>query len=328
MTVEPYVSHAMIREFGAEKVNLKSENVTEYREQLARLQTNLKKHIDEHPDYGFVKSRRSGSVAKGTALSSVNDMDLAVYVESEEAGDWGESQLLNWLEQRLKDALKPYGLKDDQFEQQGHCVTIVYRGSGLNVDAVPVIYEDEDDDIGYLITKDTGRRVRTSVTQHLQFIRARKSAHPTDFAQLVRLCKWWVRQERRREEDFRFKSFMVELIWAQLADEGADLSDYPRALERFFGYIVQSRLSERIAFTDFYSLDELPAPSSAPIEIFDPVNPENNIAARYTVTQSESIVAAAQKAFDAVTEAAYAEGKGRAVDLWKTVLGPSFRGDS
>ncbi len=32
-------------------------------------------------------------------------------------------------------------------------VTIAYRGSGLNVDVVPVIYEGEAEDVGYLTTK-------------------------------------------------------------------------------------------------------------------------------------------------------------------------------
>jgi hypothetical protein len=40
---------------------------------------------DEVPDYGFVKSLHSGSLAKGTALKTLNDMDVAVYVKKSEA---------------------------------------------------------------------------------------------------------------------------------------------------------------------------------------------------------------------------------------------------
>lgn len=328
VSIDPYVTHAVLRDFAEDKVNLRSADIKEYREQLGRLQTRLAKFIDEHSDYGLVKTKRSGSVAKGTALSSVNDMDLAVYLEATEAGDWSESQLLNWLEDRLKEALKPYGLKDDQFTQQAHCVTIEYRGSGLNVDVVPVLYEGEDDDVGYLIAKDTGARVKTSVTQHLTFIRTRKEANPTDFAQLVRLSKWWIRRQKQLDPDFRFKSFMAELIWAHIADRGDDLSDYPAALETFFAYIVQTRLEERIAFSDFYPAGDLPAPTGAPIEVFDPVNPDNNVAAKYAAFDRQRMVDAAQDAFDAISEAAYAEKKGRAVDLWQVVLGPTFRGGS
>jgi tRNA nucleotidyltransferase (CCA-adding enzyme) len=318
-----YVTHRILTDFADEKVNLKREDVREFREQVQRLRDRLRTHINEHPDYGFVKSRHSGSLAKGTALSTLNDMDLAVYVKAADAPA-DEGQLLSWMEERLKDALKPLGLADDQFARRTHCITIEYRGSGLNVDVVPVIYEDEPDDVGYLISQDTGARLKTSVTLHLQFIRARKDRQPQHFAQVVRLCKWWVCQVKRRDPDFRFKSFMVELICAHLADQGLDMSDYPRALERFFAYIVQSELQERIMFTDFQST--APAHSTSEIEILDPVNVDNNVAGLYTGAQRERIVEGANDALDAISEAAYADGKGRAVDLWKSILGPSFSG--
>jgi hypothetical protein len=320
-----YVTHGMLADFAAERVNLKRDAASEYRQQVQRLRDRLKDHIDAHPDYGFVKTRHSGSLAKGTALSTLNDMDLAVYVKAGEAPA-AERDLLHWLEERLKEALKPVGLQDDQFVPQTHCVTIEYRGSGLSVDVVPIIYEGEADDVGYLISQNTGERIRTSVTQHLEFIRARKERQPNDFAQVVRLCKWWVRQVKRRDPDLRCKSFMVELICACLADSGLDMSDYPRALERFFAYIVKSQLRERITFTDFYAASSLPPRSSSEIEILDPVNAENNVAKLYDRAHREQIVEAAHDSLDAVTEAAYAEGKGRAVDLWKTILGPSFSG--
>src|SRR4051812_45451485 len=173
-------------------------------------------------------------------------------------------------------AVRPLGLKDDQVHPEAHCVRLEYRGSGLNVDVVPVFYEGEADDVGYLITTDTGDRVKTSVKLHREFIKERKDAQLNDFAQVVRLVKWWIRQLKLRDDDFRFKSFMAELICAHLADAGLDMSDYPEALERFFAYIVRSELKERIAFTDYYAVTELPKTSSAEMEIFDPVNAENN----------------------------------------------------
>jgi tRNA nucleotidyltransferase (CCA-adding enzyme) len=326
MSFEKYVTHEMVRDYAKERINLKRDDVKEYREQLGRLQGWLREHIGNHDDYGFVKTRQAGSVSKGTALSSVNDMDLAVYVEAPEAPTAVESQLLSWMTDRLKEALKPRGLKDDQFKPQTHSVKIEYRGSGLNVDVVPVLYEGEADDVGYLIT-DTGQRVKTSVSQHLKFVRKRKDAHPDHFAQLVRITKWWVRQKKREtNDDFRFKSFMVELIWAHLADNGTNLSDYPAALLNFFGYIKETELRDRIAFEDYYSASELPDSTGAEIEIFDPVNSENNVATSYGAHDRQQIVEAANDAFDALMEAEFAEGKGRAVDLWQVVLGPSFRG--
>ena len=319
-----YVTHDKIASYANEKINVKRDDVKEYRDQVGRLRDRLKEYVDAHPDYGFVKSLHSGSLAKGTALKTLNDMDVAVYVKKSEAPA-DENRLLSWMEERLREAVRPLGLKDDQIHPEAHCVKLEYRGSGLNVDVVPVLYEGDADDVGYLIT-DTGDRVKTSVKLHREFIKKRKDAQPDDFTQVVRLAKWWIRQLKLRDDDFRFKSFMAELICAHLADGGLDMSDYPETLERFFAYIVMNELKERIAFNDYYALSELPQPSFVEMEIYDPVNAENNVASRYSSADRARIVTAATEALDAITEARFVEAKGRAVALWRKVFGPSFNG--
>jgi hypothetical protein len=62
-------------------------------------------------------------------------------------------------------------------------------GSGLSVDVVPVLYEGEPNDVGCLVSKGTGEKLRTSVRQHLDFIRGRKNQYPSDLAQLIRFSK-------------------------------------------------------------------------------------------------------------------------------------------
>jgi tRNA nucleotidyltransferase (CCA-adding enzyme) len=319
MTLDRFVTHAVIRDWAGERVNLKQADVKAYREQVANLRAKLERHIAEHPDYGLVKIRHSGSVAKGTALKTINDMDVAVYVKAGEAPA-DESQLLVWLAERLRAAYTQKAAEDFMIQQ--HCVTILFHGTGLNVDVVPVLYEGEDDDIGYLIAKDSGARIRTSVTQHLKFIRTRKDAQPLHFAQTVRLLKWWVRQLKQKDETFRFKSFMIELICAHVADTGKSFADYPSAIEAVLAYIVRSGLEEPISFEDFETPTELP---TVPVVIIDPVNAENNVAALYSAAQRDAIVAAAHEALDAVQEAQYATTKGRAVEGWQVPLGPLFR---
>jgi tRNA nucleotidyltransferase (CCA-adding enzyme) len=319
MSLDRYVTHAVLRDWAAERVNVRRDDLTAYRAQVANLRSKLERHIAEHPDYGLVKIRQSGSVAKGTALKTINDMDVAVYVRAADAPS-DEGQLLVWLADRLRDAY-PQKAHDD-FTIQHHCVTILFHGTGLNVDVVPVIYEGEADDIGYLITKDTGARVRTSVTQHLKFIRARKDAQPLHFAQTVRLMKWWVRQLKQQDEDFRFKSFMIELLCAHVADEGQSFADYPAAVEAVLAYIVRSGLEAPITFADFDEPEQTP---TAPLVIIDPVNSDNNVAASYSHAQRDAIVSAAHDALDAVQEAQYATTKGRAVERWQTLFGPLFR---
>lgn len=127
---------------------------------------------------------------------------------------------------------------------------------------------------GYLWDRRTGERILTSIPLHLDFIRKRKEKQPTHFSQVMRLLKWWVLQRETDTDNFTLRSFLVELIMAKLADNGADFSDYHTGLENFFVYIQKTGLKERIAFTDNYGASDLPGHTSNPVEIFDPVNPK------------------------------------------------------
>lgn len=317
-----YIQHSHLASFADARVNLKRDDVREYRAQVNRLRDRLAEYIRDHPDYDLVKMLHSGSVMKGTALKLINDMDVAVYIKpSDETTD--ERRLLSWLADRLHEVYPT--LDPDQFTPRDHCVTISFRGSGLDVDVAPVIYEGEPDDRGYLIVKDSGERVLTSIPLHLAFIRSRKDAQPDHFSQTVRLVKWWAHQRKSEDEAFRLKSFMIELLCAHLADGGLEMSDYPLALQRIFAYIVSSGLKRRIWFEDYYDAGSLPSTSNAVIEIFDPVNPKNNVAAKYSDADRQRIVDAARDALDALTEARYATTQGRAVTMWQVVLGASFR---
>jgi tRNA nucleotidyltransferase (CCA-adding enzyme) len=283
----------------------------------------LGSYISNNPDYDLIKMLNSGSVAKGTALRTINDMDVAVYVRRARA-PVDERRLLEWLAARLREVYPT--MAPDQFRVSEHCVRVSFHGSGLDVDVVPVLYEGEPGERGYLVTKETGRWVMTSIPLHLEFVRVRKERHPQHFAQVVRLLKWWVRERSKIDPAFRLKSFIVELLVAHQSDNGLDLSDYPIALELIFSSIVRSGLRERIFFEDNYTRSALPPRHSDDVEIYDPVNPENNVAISYTIEDRDRIVEGARDAFDAITGAHYATTRARAVDLWQTVLGPKFGG--
>lgn len=319
--MSPYVQHSDLVRFARDVVNLPQDRVQKYRDQVNALRDRLTNKIQEDPDFALVKMLHSGSVAKGTALSTINDMDVAVYVRATEAPE-KNSELLDWLAERLLEA-NP-NMTADQFTAETHCVTVNFRGSGLNVDVVPVLYEDDPDDRGYLLNRNTGTWLQTSVRLHLEFIRKRKQQEPQHFSQAVRLLKWWVRLKKTQDSQFRFKSFMVELLCAHLSDRGQSFKDYIEVLQQFFVMIIQTQLKTRIAFNDYYSIDCLPEPSSSPVQIFDPVNSANNVAENYSEPERIAIVEACTDALDALTEAQYSDTKSRAVDLWKKIFGPSF----
>ncbi len=317
------IGHAEVAAFCTNRINLPKETADKHRAQVKALRERLEKKIDADPSFDLVKMLHAGSVAKGTALRTVNDLDVAVYVKAGSAPK-DDAELQPWLAERLAEA-NP-NMAADQFTPQDHCVKVSFKGSGLDVDVVPVLYEGDANDCGYLVRKNTGQRVMTSIPRHLDFIRARKKKYGDDYKQLIRLVKWWKNVEARTDADFRFKSFMIELLWSHLADSGTALGDYPEALEVFFTYIVKTGLSQRVGFTDYYPSSKLPGSTGNAIEVFDPVNPENNVAINYTEEDRRRIVTAAGRALDALGEARFATTKGEAVECWQDVLGPSFQG--
>jgi tRNA nucleotidyltransferase (CCA-adding enzyme) len=328
--VTEQVTNVDLLAYATTHINLPADTAKKYREQVSSLRDRLQKYIDVHPDYDLVKMLHSGSLAKGTALRRINDIDTAIYIKAAAVGDVDNKGLIAWLRDRLIEVYPNFD--DEQLEAHDHCVTVHYKTPGLiDVDVVPVLYEGDPDSKGYLVTKD-GKRVLTSISQHIEFIRKRKTQQPDHYVQLIRFLKYWAylqKQAYKARGDnphFRFKSLIIELICAHLADNGMDASDYNEALRQFFAYIVTTGLSERIFFTDYYSSNKLVATSSDVIQVYDPVNPDNNIARTYTEAQRQLIVSEAKRALNAIIVASQATTKQEAVNNWQVVLGATFGG--
>ena len=176
------ITHDDIARFTEERINLPKATVDKHRKQVNLLRERLEAKIDEDPAFDLIKMLHAGSVAKGTALRTVNDLDVAVYVKTGDAPK-ADSELIPWLAARLAEA-NP-NMKPDQFEPKTHCVTINFRSTDLNVDVVPVLYEGDEEDCGWLVRKGSGDRVLTSIPLHLKFMRDRKRLYGDDYKQLI-----------------------------------------------------------------------------------------------------------------------------------------------
>lgn len=315
------MSHADIARFGQEKVNLPRDKASEYRAQVRRLRQRLEAYLSEHPDFTLKKMMLSGSLAKGTALRALNDIDVACYIAGADAPR-DIQELLKYLAERLRRAFPNF--QPDQVQPQTYSVTVSFRGSGLDVDVVPILYDGDPDWYGDLVSQDDGSFLRTNIPRHLEFTRKRKAAQETHFAQVVRLAKYWVRNVKRERDGFRFKSFMVEMLLSKLVDEGHDFSDYPEALQHFFTYIAKSNLREKIVFRDYYRPSSV-GTFSDPVQVIDPVNAENNVSRLYTARQADLITDTALDAGDAIDAALAAPSKEKTVYYWRKVFGPSFQ---
>jgi len=316
-----HVDHADIARFAQEKVNLPKDKADEYRAQARRLREKLDGYLGEHPDFTLKRMLISGSLAKGTALRSLNDIDVACYIAGADSPH-DVTSLLNYLAERLRKAFPNFS--HDQVKPQTYSVTVSFLGSGLDVDVVPILYSGDPDWFGNLVSQEDGSFLETNIPFHKEFIGKRKQAQPNDFAQVVRLVKFWAKNVKAEREGFRFKSFMIEMILAHLCDEGMIFSDYPEALQHFFTYVANSNMRKRIVFADYYVQSEVGSYTD-PIQIIDPVNAKNNVSGLYTAEQADMIVEAALDAGDAIDAALAAPTKQETVRYWKKVFGPSFQ---
>jgi len=316
-----HVGHAEIVKFAEDRVNLPRDTANEYRAQARGLRDKLEAYLQEHSDFTLKKMLVSGSLAKGTALRSLNDIDVACYISGADAPK-DTKALLDYLAERLRKAYSNFS--SDQIKPQTYSVTVSFKGSGLDVDVVPILYDGDPNWYGDLVSQDDGSRLRTNIPQHLEFIRKRKDAQKIHFSQVARLVKFWARQIKQSNENFRFKSFMIELLLAHLADQGLSFSDYPEALQHLFTYIAKSNLRERIAFSDYYSKDTIGTFTDR-VKIIDPVNAKNNTSRLYSDTQANAIVDAALEAGDAIDAALAAPTKQETVRYWQKVFGSSFQ---
>ena len=316
-----HVGQAEIISFAEDRVNLPKEKADEYRAQAGRLHDRLESYLSEHPDFTLKKMLISGSLAKGLALRTINDVDIACYISGADAPHEVQT-LLEYLAERLRKAFPNFSA--DQVKPQNYSVLVSFKGSGIDVDVVPIIYDGDPQWYGNLVSQEDGSFLKTNIPFHLEFTRKRKRAQEKHYAQVVRLGKYWARHMKQEREGFRFKSFMIELIFAKLRDEGVDFSDYIEALQAFFTYIARSNIRERIAFSDYYTPSTI-GTFPSPVQIVDPVNAKNNVSRLYNSAQADAIVNAALDAGDAIDAARATPTKGETVRYWQKVFGSSFQ---
>ena len=317
-----HVSHQDIARFAQERVNLPKEKANEFRAQAKRLRDRLENYLSEHPDFTLKKMMLAGSLAKGTALRSLNDIDVACYISGADAPR-DVNTLMEYLAERLRKAFPNFS--PDQVQPKTFCVTVSFRGSGLDVDVVPILYDGNPNWYGNLVSQDNGSFLMTNIPYHLEFIRKRKQAQPEHFSQVVRLIKFWAARMKAANEGFRFKSFMIELILAHLCDRGLSLADYPEALQHFFTYLAKTDLKEKVLFTDYYPASTVENFNTR-VQIIDPVNDSNNVSQLYTDSNASAIYEAALDAGDAIDAALSAPTKQETVYYWQKVFGASFQG--
>ena len=211
--------------------------------------------------------------------------------------------------------IRIYPNKDvGDFEIQRKATTVSFVGSGLSVDVVPVTPGRRPT----LITAGSSTwrmapRCRRARPAKIQFVRDRKDTDK-HFRTLVRLAKKW----RNHDELKPLKSFSIELILAYLLDQEGTEGSIEQRFRRFLLYMAQSELKDVIQFPEntgpIGCFDD-------PVVILDPVQSDNNVAARITESERQQIVNAASEAWETAHFASVENDNA----VWKELFGPHFK---
>jgi hypothetical protein len=305
------------KELGAyvsEKLALPGDERNEYRSQVGRLLDKLENVLANDGSYKIVKFRRAGSLEKGTSnrprAGKPVDADVGVYFAVDDPNGFDIADLQRLIKALLA-AAYPQKSPDD-FEEGGRTFGVVFRGSGLEVDLVPIAALDASADYGLQYSR-TGACVKTSVKAHIDHYRDHARRDPL-LAPLLRLVKRW----RYWQELAGIQSFHLELILSYLVDRNGPAVGLEEGLRRFFLFVARD-LVQGVSFDG--------ADASAfrdSVVIIDPANEENNVAARVEPQERDTFVAAAKYALTMITLAQGLPGKSETITFWKDLFGENF----
>ena len=310
------LTNTQLRYYDSNVLRLPADKRAEYHQQVDRLIEHLRKKIKEHTQFRISKVMKAGSFAKFTILRKTNedplDVDVVFYLEGEDV----DHETYEGLSQQIFDFLvAAYPTKSvEHFTIQKRAATVVFSGSGLSVDVVPVIAKADQPEYGWQFSKD-GTKTLTCAPGQIRFIKDRKDKD-ADFRTLVRLGKKW--RNRHKDELKPLKSFTVELIMAYLLDRHGKDMKLEQRLSSFFLYLAQSELKEIIYFAE----NKLPIRKFAdPVVVIDPVNSNNNVASRIEEAERLSIIKKASESWETLHFAS-AEND---TEVWKELFGPRFK---
>jgi hypothetical protein len=301
------------------RLKLQSGKRSEYLAQVDTLIAGFKAKVDAHPDFGIKKFLKTGSLRKGTVLRPRDgfgvDADIAVFIKPTADSEFDLANFHQIIRELLI-SMYP-SKKPEDFAIQPRTLGIEFHTSGLQVDLVPILPIDGPGDYGWQPSSRGEAPVKTSVTKQLEFIRARKSSYYR-FTALVRLLKHW---RNYHELDDSLRSFTIELVVSHLQDIQGAASSLEDGLLRFFLYVAQSELREKIFFSENGTPTNLPADR---VVILDPVNSENNVASKITDADCREIISKATEGWELLTAASNNNYQGETLEYWKQVFGRSF----
>jgi len=307
------INNTKFRYYDSEVLRLPADTRTTYHAQVDRLIKALSESVRTKTTIKITRVVKAGSFAKFTILrKSVDDpvdVDVVFYISGKDKDATSFEQLSEEIYELLVDLYPQKSVED--FTIQKKAATVVFKGTGLAVDIVPVLEIPGEDGYGWQFSAN-GAEVKTCAPCQIGFVRTRKDVDG-DFRTLVRLGKKW----RNYNEIKGLKSFHIELIFAHLQDTKGKSESIQQGFLNFLLYIAQSGLKSVIRFPENDTVKTF----TDPVVIIDPVNGSNNTASRISEDERTQIV---ERALEAWETAHFASAESD-LSVWKELFGPRFK---
>ena len=309
------LTNTQLRFYDSKVLRLPDDKRAEYHKQVDRLISELSKNIREVTAIKIKRVVKAGSFAKFTILRKTAtdpvDVDVVFYIDAKSVDGETLQTLNDKIHEMLVDVYPNKSVED--FEIQRKAAKVSFIGTGLDVDVVPVIADEDREGYGWQYDLQDGSKTETCAPCQIRFVKSRKDKD-SDFRTLVRMAKRW----RNYAEIAHLKSFHIELILAYILDQEGSEGLIEQRFRRFLLYIAQSELKETISFPEI----ALPLESfSDPVVIIDPVCSANNTASRISESERQEIVQAADEAWETANFASAESG----TEIWKELFGPRFK---
>ena len=253
---------------------------------------------------GLRRHMRGNNVIEG------QDIDIPFVVKKDR-----ETEFEPLIQRFKKYAEKSYPLT--KIEATKSSVKMVFEGTKLSYDIVPMFATDKTN--RYVLIRENGDIITTSVDDHLEFIRSRtKKTKEIEgvvaFNHLVRFLKWWREQKQQTtNEIITIPSFLINLLASRALKECSVNTTYPQTLANWFSFLAHVvGEKEMIWFDDYY---RTPKPDlNKPWNVLDPVMPDNNVVKLWSGWQISELRDWLTEASEIMNRAIVADMQGRDSD--------------
>src|SRR5574343_415905 len=291
--------------FFVDKIKLKAEDMPKYRTQINNLKEKLENKIKNDDSHGLkvTKYILAGSWKKHTILKPTGDypidIDLVLFVG-------GDDNI-----QKVVDA-----------KGNTKSITIIFSGSGLEVDIVPVVPILSPAEYVWQPSRRGGSKYITSISKQLDFSLSNRRNNPS-YTSIVRALKWWRNEKEIKPTDDEpgLSSYVIELIVAYLDINHGIETNIEEAIIRFFQFLSGPNFPV-IFFNN--AINTVPSYYTSSIYVADDTNNENNVSKRMTDSKWKEIVEEASDAFDSLNIAQSKRNEGDTLTEWKHVFGSTF----